>query len=829
MARRPTLVLLASSLVVACGGDSTTAPPPPAGPVVTTVVVAPGVAELAVPDTVRLTATVKDQNGNVLTGRSLAWSSGSTGVATVAADGLVTAVAQGQATITATVDGKSGTAAITVLASVGRVVIDQDTTFLDVGNGAQRAALVTDGGGNPLTSRVVTWSSATPAIATVSATGLVTAVKPGLTQLIAVSEGKADTAAVVVKVPPFVPVAASSGGVTRRVGTAGDTLRATGPDGTKYTFVVPRLSLKDTVAITMTPLASATGGPLSGGMVGGVDFRPSGLSFASPATLRIETTKVPPAGQRLVGVRYEGTGTDLSLAPARDSAGVVTMLIPHFSGAVVGFGTLDDVEAMYRAPARPRSTLAAFYLTELAWASAQSPRDRAFELQILEDWFDDIVLPAMRTTTTDAQLVDAIGDYAGLRAMAELFDVWEGHDPPPSFQRRVEDWRAMLRGPLQRAIEGNMALCAAPGPTASRIQSLDNGLFWYLVAAVYFERGASGLDPAWFDSVSCAGIDAIGQERLPEPLEYRPNDLEMTFRLVFKSDGVTVPTDFEIFDLTVSGATHSLPTRTAATPVGRFSGPITPDGTGEAVTLFLRACYAFSRGLPSMDLCRDFLLSRTAKGLFKVRFDAQANGQNRTQTTGHFVDWTVERSTVVGHAKAQLASALSRTDITLATRGIAHASAGVSFEDRIVIDAPGLTGSLGVVRVQAELPKSIVLSPCTDPLQTYGASSIVELLVGGHGGRAAYLELRWRAHSCGGADSELPAVAQSGDILFRYGEAFPLTVDLSAFGQGTEGHGVTNPTASVSLGLRWLGMTGLPAGATVRSGSRIDWSKAASP
>jgi hypothetical protein len=63
-----------------------------------------------------LSATVKDQQGNVMTGQTIAWSSSDAGVATVSGSGVVTGVAAGSATITAATSGKSGTASITVTA-----------------------------------------------------------------------------------------------------------------------------------------------------------------------------------------------------------------------------------------------------------------------------------------------------------------------------------------------------------------------------------------------------------------------------------------------------------------------------------------------------------------------------------------------------------------------------------------------------------------------------------------------------------------------------------------------------------------------------------------
>jgi Bacterial Ig-like domain (group 2) len=63
-----------------------------------------------------LTATVKDASGAILTGQSVTWASSSSGVATVSSTGLVSGVAAGSATITATSNGKQGQATVTVTA-----------------------------------------------------------------------------------------------------------------------------------------------------------------------------------------------------------------------------------------------------------------------------------------------------------------------------------------------------------------------------------------------------------------------------------------------------------------------------------------------------------------------------------------------------------------------------------------------------------------------------------------------------------------------------------------------------------------------------------------
>src|SRR5437879_6778526 len=109
------LVLVAVALVVSC--DKATAPRS-TGPGAS-VTVSPAVASIALGQTVQLTATPRDSQGNGLAGRVVAWSTSDATAATVSGSGLVTAVAVGGATITATSEGKSDGAVITVTAPSG--------------------------------------------------------------------------------------------------------------------------------------------------------------------------------------------------------------------------------------------------------------------------------------------------------------------------------------------------------------------------------------------------------------------------------------------------------------------------------------------------------------------------------------------------------------------------------------------------------------------------------------------------------------------------------------------------------------------------------------
>src|SRR4029077_20896701 len=94
--------------VAGSAGLSVVAPPPVA---VASVGVTLASGSLNPGQTTQATAVTRDANNNVLTGRVIVWTSTNTAVATVnSSSGLVTAVAVGSAQITATSEGKAGSA-----------------------------------------------------------------------------------------------------------------------------------------------------------------------------------------------------------------------------------------------------------------------------------------------------------------------------------------------------------------------------------------------------------------------------------------------------------------------------------------------------------------------------------------------------------------------------------------------------------------------------------------------------------------------------------------------------------------------------------------------
>lgn len=175
-----------------------------AAPVVTTVTVAPTSASVGVGATTPLTATVKDQAGNAMTGQTVTWTTSSASNATVSSSGVVTGVAAGSATITATSSGKSGTSAITVTAAapvVTTVTVAPTSASVMVGATTPLTATVKDQNGTVMSGQTVTWTTSNSAAATVSSSGVVSGVAAGSATITATSSGKQGTSAITVTAP----------------------------------------------------------------------------------------------------------------------------------------------------------------------------------------------------------------------------------------------------------------------------------------------------------------------------------------------------------------------------------------------------------------------------------------------------------------------------------------------------------------------------------------------------------------------------------------------------------------------------------------------------
>lgn len=195
-------------LLISCGDSATrpdpSPPPPPTPPSLTVAVIPPEVTLVALDDTVRLTADVRDLAGQPISGASVRWSSSRRTVADVDGSGLVTALGNGTTMVTARVQLASATASVTVMqVPVGVTVTPSRLEFDRIGSTVRLTASHTDANGHaiPRVDVAATWRSIDPSVAIVDTTGLVTAVDNGSTAVIVVFDSSTVTIPVSVSDP----------------------------------------------------------------------------------------------------------------------------------------------------------------------------------------------------------------------------------------------------------------------------------------------------------------------------------------------------------------------------------------------------------------------------------------------------------------------------------------------------------------------------------------------------------------------------------------------------------------------------------------------------
>ncbi|MDY5621391.1 MAG: Ig-like domain-containing protein [Bacteroidales bacterium] len=173
---------------------------------VTGVTLEPTSLSLFTGDTAPLTATVQPSDA---TNQNVTWESSNTEVATVDANGKVTAVGEGNATITVTtVDGsKTATCIVTVTVPVTGVKLNKETLELFTDGSETLTATVEPGNA---TNKNVTWSSSDETIATVDNNGTVTAVGAGKATITATAGGITATCVVHVRKPATVEASGST-------------------------------------------------------------------------------------------------------------------------------------------------------------------------------------------------------------------------------------------------------------------------------------------------------------------------------------------------------------------------------------------------------------------------------------------------------------------------------------------------------------------------------------------------------------------------------------------------------------------------------------------
>ena len=158
-------------VLVACGGGGPSRPP------VASVSLTPPTAApmTSLGDTVQLTATALDASGAPIAGVGILYTTSDAAVATVNQAGLVTAMANGGATIHASAEGKEATIAVTVAQVVAQVIVTPTALLVPPGETPLFHASPVDARNHVVAGAPATvWSTSDATVATLAADGRAT-------------------------------------------------------------------------------------------------------------------------------------------------------------------------------------------------------------------------------------------------------------------------------------------------------------------------------------------------------------------------------------------------------------------------------------------------------------------------------------------------------------------------------------------------------------------------------------------------------------------------------------------------------------------------------
>lgn len=307
-------------IAASAGGQSAVATITVLAREVASVQVTPVALSVRVRRTAPLEARALDAEGQILSDRTIVWSTNDPTIATVSAQGVVTGVAAGATTITATTAGRSGQAAITVTPEpVATVTVAPARDTLAVGLDLELTATVYSADGAVLSDRSVAWSVSDPEVASVSSAGVVTALTPGSATVSAVSEGRVGQSAIVVLARLANAITVLPGTSTIEVGGSVTlATQITDPNGNLIPDRVVVYSSDNTSAATVSQQ-----GVVSGHAAGVA--RITATSDGRSATATVTVINVPVATVQIVPATsdLQPGGSRLLSVQARSSSGAL--------------------------------------------------------------------------------------------------------------------------------------------------------------------------------------------------------------------------------------------------------------------------------------------------------------------------------------------------------------------------------------------------------------------------------------------------------------------------------------------------------------------------
>ena len=343
------------------------------------VAIDPPIASVEVGGSIRFQATVRDNVGHDLE-RTIVWSSSAPSVLQVSSTGDALAVGTGAARVTASVEGHSASADVTVkprpVASVE--VIPADVTML-VDDTVSFEAIARDSDGAVLSGHTPVWISGNPGVVSIGVDGRASGVGPGVTTVIADVEGVRGQANVSVRARIVLAVAAVTIVPSTATLAEGDSLDLTAvitaADGTGLTgrtvawsSSAPGVASVDSrgrvharAVGTATITASSEG--VSGTAtlvvtavpVASVTVSPATATVFVGATLQMQATLRSASGAVLTGRSVTWTSDDPSIVSVNGS-GLVTGFVPGSATITASAGGASDNATVF-VSSRPVATV----------------------------------------------------------------------------------------------------------------------------------------------------------------------------------------------------------------------------------------------------------------------------------------------------------------------------------------------------------------------------------------------------------------------------------------------------------------------------------------
>lgn len=396
--------------------------------------------------------------------------------------------------------------------------------------------------------------------------------------------------------------------VSKEIGAEGGEVACTSGEGTIYTLSIPQDALPERVLITMTPVTEIANLPLSGGLAGAVELAPEGLAFARPASLIIEGVPSVPEGRIAIGFGYEGDADSFEAGVVNADNGRFTLLVSHFSGSGVGFGTLGDVSEMssgaFCGPAQQTAILT-------LGSSEHQPEEEA---AVLRDAFINCILPQIQNAANDAELVRAVGNYVmWATEVPALVNFTVIPETSPEFSVERQQAAQAAAEQLRTAVLGNNQLCR----TNASLSSLANVLFWQKQAEIFgVNTPQEQLDLNSILNSLCARVVLVSTN-LPNSLQVGfPHSLDAVFAMRF-DEGTEIPANFEV---SLAGSNVSIQNPSGFTgdgsgqsPTGLYTTVITAAAAGP-VSISAQACLVLPGSTTPTPVCGVFNITGEGGG-----------------------------------------------------------------------------------------------------------------------------------------------------------------------------------------------------------------------